>query len=109
MSRNTPDLARNTHEGVPLVFDLPLKGFYRWSRRRVIYLGFRPFVTPYRYDHQIMLYAELIRGYIVTTDKGFPCWRAVVLDVDKYEKMYVRMLKGLHKLKEKRPETSQPY
>lgn len=85
------------HEGIPIIFDLSLKGFYYWCRNRLRYLGFDPFITPYRHDHQIMIYARLIQGYIVTTDKGFrKCKRAIILTVDKYEKMYVRMLKELH-------------
>ena len=98
--RWVPPMPRVTvHEGIPLIFDLSLKGFYYWSRRRLKYLGFNAFITPYKYDHQIMLYARLINGYIVTTDKGFlKCKRAVVLKVDKYEKMYVAMVKGLHEI-----------
>jgi hypothetical protein len=85
------------HEGIPLIFDLSIKGFYRWCRRRVKYLGYYPFITPYKYDHQIMIYAQLINGYIVTTDKYFlKCKRAIVLHIDKYEKMYTEMLKDLH-------------
>jgi hypothetical protein len=85
------------HEGIPIIFDLSLKGFYYWCRNRLKYLGFNPFITPYKYDHQIMIYARLIQGYIVTTDKDFlKCERAIILKVDKYEKMYVKMLKELH-------------
>ena len=86
---------------IPIIFDLSLKGFYKWCRKRLEYLGFKPMVTPYRYDHQIMIYAELINGIVVTTDKDFLKFkRAVVLKNDKYEKMYVRMLKEIHRILE---------
>ncbi|MUM65958.1 hypothetical protein D1867_12125 [Acidianus infernus] len=52
--------ATTRHEGIPI------KGFITGARRG---LGFNPFITPYKHDHQIMMYARLIQGYIVTTDK----------------------------------------
>ncbi|MBB5254921.1 hypothetical protein [Sulfurisphaera ohwakuensis] len=86
---------------IPIIFDLSLKGFYKWCKKRLEYLGFEPMVTPYRYDYQIMIYAELINGIVVTTDKDFLKFkRAVVLKNDKYEKMYVRMLKEIHRILE---------
>ena len=82
-----------------IIFDLPLVGFYKWSRRRLELLGFTPVITPFRHDFQIMRFAELVDGVIVTTDKDFLCFsRAVVLKHDKYEKMYTGMLRGIHNL-----------
>ncbi|BCU69764.1 hypothetical protein [Stygiolobus caldivivus] len=86
-------------DGAYLIFDLPLRGFYNWSRKRLEYLGFRPVMAPYRYDHHIMAYALMVNGVVITTDKDFLKFsRAVVLKVDKYEKMYVRMLKGVRQV-----------
>ena len=81
--------------GTVVIFDLSLAGFYKWSRRRLELLGFTPVITPYRHDFQIMTFAKLVDGLVVTTDKDFLSFsRAVVLKHDKYEKMYTAMLKG---------------
>ena len=85
--------------GTVVIFDLSLAGFYKWSRRRLELLGFTPVITPYRHDFQIMTFAELVDGLVVTTDKDFLDFRrAVVLKHDKYEKMYTAMIKGIHDL-----------
>ena len=85
--------------GTVVIFDLSLVGFYKWSRRRLELLGFTPVITPFRHDFQIMRFAELLNGVVVTTDRDFLSFsRAVVLKHDKYEKMYTAMLRGIHNL-----------
>ena len=85
--------------GMVIIFDLSLAGFYKWSRKRLELLGFKPIITPYRHDFQIMRFAEIVDGIVVTTDKDFLSFnRAIVLRHDKYEKMYTAMLKRIHDL-----------
>jgi uncharacterized protein with PIN domain len=77
-------------------------GFYKWSRGRLRLLGYDPIPTPYKYDDQIILFAKMIDGIIVTTDKGFSKYeKSVILKQDKYEKMYTQLIKQLKTLKDK--------
>ncbi|PVU73324.1 hypothetical protein DDW10_02350 [Sulfolobales archaeon SCGC AB-777_J03] len=88
------------HEGVPLVFDVRVLGFYKWSRGRLRLLGYDPIPSPYKYDDQIITFAKMVNGIIVTTDKGFSKWeKSVILKQDKYEKMYTQLIKQLRKMK----------
>jgi len=91
---------REDHEGVPLIFDVCVLGFYKWSRRRLKLLGYNPIPTPYRYDDQIILFAKMIDGIIVTRDKDFIKYeKSIILKLDKYEKMYTQLIKQLRKMK----------
>jgi len=40
--------SREGHEGVPLIFDVCVLGFYKWSRGRLRLLGYDPIPSPYR-------------------------------------------------------------
>jgi len=92
--------SREGHEGVPLVFDACVLGFYKWSRGRLRILGYDPIPSPYKYDDQIITFAKMIDGIIVTTDKGFSKYeKSVILKQDKYEKMYTQLIKQLRKMK----------
>ena len=93
---------REGHEGAPLIFDVCVLGFYKWSRRRLRLLGYDPIPTPYKYDDQIILFAKMIDGIIVTRDKDFIKYeKSVILKQDKYEKMYTQLIKQLKTLKDK--------
>ena len=93
-------LSREGHEGVPLIFDVCVLGFYKWSRRRLRLLGYNPIPTPYKYDDQIILFAKRMDGIIVTADKDFSKYeKSVILKLDKYEKMYTQLIKQLRKMK----------
>jgi len=95
--------SREGHEGVPLIFDVCVLGFYKWSRRRLKLLGYDPIPTPYKYDDQIILFARMINGIIVTRDKDFSKYeKSVILKLDKYEKMYTQLIKQLEKMKANR-------
>jgi len=88
------------HEGVPLIFDVCVSGFYMWCRNRVKYLGYIPILAPYKYDDQIITFAKMVNGIVVTTDKDFIKFeRSIILRHDKYEKMYTQMVKRLHEIK----------
>ncbi|MCQ4367202.1 MAG: hypothetical protein NO114_06045 [Sulfolobales archaeon] len=92
--------SREGHEGVPLIFDVCVLGFYKWSRGRLRLLGYDPIPSPYKYDDQIITFAKMIDGIIVTTDKGFSKYeKSVILKQDKYEKMYTQLIKQLRKMK----------
>ena len=93
---------REGHEGIPLVFDICVLGFYKWSRDRLRLLGYNPIPTPYKYDDQIITFAKMINGIIVTRDKDFTKYeKSVILKQDKYEKMYTQLIKQLKTLKDK--------
>ena len=90
------------HEGVPLIFDVCVLGFYKWSRGRLRLLGYNPIPSPYKYDDQIIFFAKMIDGIIVTRDKDFIKYeKSVILKLDKYEKMYTQLIKQLKTLKDK--------
>jgi len=92
--------SRKDHEGIPLVFDVCVLGFYKWSRGRLRLLGYDPIPTPYKYDDQIITFARLINGIIVTADKDFSKYeKSIILKQDKYEKMYTQLIKQLRKIK----------
>ena len=92
--------SREGHEGVPLIFDVCVLGFYKWSRRRLRLLGYDPIPSPYKYDDQIITFAKMIDGIIVTRDKDFTKYeKSVILKLDKYEKMYTQLIKQLEKMK----------
>ena len=92
--------SREGHEGVPLIFDMCVLGFYKWSRGRLRLLGYDPIPSPYKYDDQIITFARMIDGIIVTRDKGFTKYeKSVILKLDKYEKMYTQLIKQLEKMK----------
>jgi hypothetical protein len=92
--------SQEDHEGVPLIFDVCVLGFYKWSRGRLRLLGYDPIPTPYKYDDQIVTFAKTIGGIIVTTDKGFSKFeKSIILKQDKYEKMYTQLVKQLRKMK----------
>jgi len=83
-------------EGTPLIFDLCVLGFYKWSKDRLRLLGYNPIPSPYRYDDQIITFAKTIGGIIVTTDKGFSKYeKSIILKPDKYEKMYAQLVERL--------------
>jgi hypothetical protein len=91
---------REGHEGIPLIFDVCVLGFYKWSRRRLRLLGYNPIPSPYKYDDQIITFARMIDGIIVTRDKDFIKYeKSVILKLDKYEKMYTQLIKQLKTLK----------
>jgi uncharacterized protein with PIN domain len=93
-------LSQEGHEGVPLIFDMCVLGFYKWSRGRLRLLGYDPIPSPYKYDDQIILFARMIDGIIVTRDKDFTKYeKSVILKLDKYEKMYTQLIKQLKTLK----------
>jgi len=93
-------LSQEGHEGVPLVFDVCVLGFYKWSRGRLRLLGYNPIPSPYKYDDQIITFAKMIDGIIVTADKGFSKYeKSIILKPDKYEKMYTQLIKQLEKIK----------
>jgi hypothetical protein len=72
-------LSQEGHEGIPLVFDICVLGFYKWSRGRLRLLGYDPIPSPYKYDDQIITFARMIDGIIVTTDKDFSKWEKSVI------------------------------
>jgi len=75
-------------------------GFYKWSRGRLRLLGYNPIPSPYKYDDQIIFFAKMINGIIVTADKDFIKYeKSVILKLDKYEKMYTQLIKQLRKMK----------
>ena len=93
-------LSHEGHEGIPLVFDICVLGFYKWCRGRLRLLGYDPIPSPYKYDDQIITFARMINAVIVTADKGFSKYeKSVILKQDKYEKMYTRLIKQLRKMK----------
>jgi len=93
-------LSQEGHEGIPLIFDICVLGFYKWSRGRLRLLGYDPIPSPYKYDDQIITFAKMINGIIVTTDKDFSKYeKSVILKQDKYEKMYTQLIKQLRKMK----------
>jgi len=104
---NSVGSRREGHEGVPLIFDVCVLGFYKWSRRRLKLLGYDPIPSPYKYDDQIILFARMINGIIVTRDKDFTKYeKSIILKLDKYEKMYTQLIKQLEKMKADRQPPS---
>ena len=99
--------SREGHEGVPLIFDMCVLGFYKWSRRRLRLLGYNPIPSPYKYDDQIITFAKMIDGIIVTRDKDFTKYeKSIILKLYKYEKMYTQLIKQLEKMKANRQSPS---
>jgi len=93
-------LSQEGHEGIPLIFDICVLGFYKWSRGRLRLLGYDPIPSPYKYDDQIITFAKMINGIVVTADKDFSKYeKSVILKPDKYEKMYTQLVKQLGKMK----------
>jgi len=93
-----------------LVFDVSLIGFARWARKRLECLGYWVILPPYKDDEQIVLWAKRTFGddfLIITTDKGFPCERKIVLPMSfrtnrglgkpKYERLYTLLCVSLNR------------
>jgi uncharacterized protein with PIN domain len=99
-------LSQEGHEGIPLIFDMCVLGFYKWSRGRLRLLGYNPIPSPYKYDDQIITFAKTINGIVVTADKDFSKYeKSVILKPDKYEKMYTQLVKQLGKMKTLKNQT----
>ncbi|RLE94202.1 MAG: hypothetical protein DRJ96_09540, partial [Thermoprotei archaeon] len=76
-------------------------GLMRRYRRRLELLGYRCLRSPYKYDHQIMMYRrELERRHgvpavVVTYDKDFGEGAVVLTQDRRYEEQVTELLKKL--------------
>jgi len=89
-------------DGVIVVADVSLWGFFRWAESRLRLLGIKVVYPPARAsDYAIAELARRLNAVVVTSDKRFPYEPKAVLEFPvgkkpKYEKLYTQLMKKLH-------------
>lgn len=98
MSGLTRTRSKPTEKHEPyLLFDVSLKGFYFWSKKRFELIGVKTSLTHYKHDFHIVREAVRKKAIVVTTDKSFPYEKKIVLPMSKpkYEVWITLILKTL--------------